>query len=88
MIKRVLAVAALAMVLVGCATVPSEAIRVGSYNIRFSSGDKGTPNDWDCRKADLVGQPRVRPRWWGCRGQPRVRPRWWDCSGGVGAAVL
>ena len=54
MIKRVLAVAALAMVLVGCATVPSEAIRVGSYNIRFSSGDKGTPNDWDCRKADLV----------------------------------
>ncbi len=33
---------------------PQEMIRVGSYNIRLSPGDRGTPNAWDCRKADLV----------------------------------
>ena len=45
-----------AAALVGCATSrPTDVIRVGSYNIRFSSGDIGTPNAWDCRKADLVG---------------------------------
>ena len=29
-------------------------MRVGSYNVRLSTGDKGTPNAWDARKADLV----------------------------------
>ena len=29
-------------------------IKVGSYNIRLQTGDKGTPNAWDERKADLV----------------------------------
>jgi len=29
-------------------------LRVGSYNIRLSSGDRGTPNAWTCRRADLV----------------------------------
>ena len=33
---------------------PSEAIRVGSYNIRLSPGDRGTENDWDLRRDDLV----------------------------------
>ena len=50
-----------AAILSGCAAVtqrPADAIRVGSYNIRFSFGDKGTPNAWDCRKADLVNLVR------------------------------
>jgi len=38
----------------GCLSVPQDAIRVGSYNIRLSPGDKGTPNDWELRKADMV----------------------------------
>lgn len=54
MIRRILAVAALAMAFVGCVTRPADAIRVGSYNIRLSPGDKGTPNSWELRKADLV----------------------------------
>jgi len=29
-------------------------LRVGSYNIRFSGGDLGTPNAWECRKADVI----------------------------------
>ena len=29
-------------------------LRVGSYNIRNASGDKGTENAWDARKADLA----------------------------------
>lgn len=31
-----------------------DVIRVGSYNIRNMKDDKGTVNDWECRKADLV----------------------------------
>ena len=49
-----LAAFAALLALSGCATAPQDAIRVGSYNIRLSSGDKGTPNAWECRKADLV----------------------------------
>ena len=49
-----LAVFAALLALSGCATAPQDAIRVGSYNIRLSSGDKETPNAWECRKADLV----------------------------------
>ena len=45
----------LAALFAGCVTQrPAEAIRVGSYNIRLSPGDKGTPNAWECRKADMV----------------------------------
>ena len=40
--------------LAGCATAPAGALRIGSYNIRYSAGDLETPNAWDCRKADLV----------------------------------
>ena len=29
-------------------------LRVGSYNIRYQNGDKGTPNAWDERRDDLV----------------------------------
>ena len=54
MIRRILVLAALAMVFAGCVTRPADAIRVGSYNIRLSPGDVGTPNAWDERKADLV----------------------------------
>ena len=32
----------------------AEAVKVGSYNIRQSHADKGSPNAWDERKADLV----------------------------------
>ena len=54
MIRRMLAAAALALAFAGCTTVPPEAIRVGTYNIRLSPGDVGTPNAWEERKADLV----------------------------------
>lgn len=44
-----------AAALTGCDTSrPADSIRVGSYNIRLSRGDVGTPNAWDERKADLV----------------------------------
>ena len=52
--KRFLIVAALAALFAGCATVDAP-IRVGTYNIRLSPGDKGTPNAWAERKADMVG---------------------------------
>ena len=29
-------------------------VRVGTYNIRLGTGDKGTPNAWEVRKKDLV----------------------------------
>ena len=58
MIKRILAVVALVLAFAGCTAVPPEAIRVGSYNIRLSPGDKGTPNAWNERKADLVNLVR------------------------------
>ena len=46
---------ALAGLLAGCAVSrPADAIRVGSYNIRLSKGDIGTPNAWNERKADLA----------------------------------
>ena len=34
------------------------AVRVGSYNIRYVAGDKGTENDWTKRRDDLVAQVR------------------------------
>ena len=60
MMKSVqLAAMSLFVLLAGCATQrPAEAIRVGSYNIRYSPGDLGTPNAWDCRKADMVALVR------------------------------
>ena len=46
---------ALAGLLAGCVVSrPADALRVGTYNIRLSPGDRGTPNDWEKRKADLV----------------------------------
>jgi len=50
--KKLLLLLGLAAILAGCAT--SDAIRVGTYNIRLSPGDKGTPNAWPERKADMV----------------------------------
>ena len=56
MMRKIQLVALLLFALLaGCATQrPAEAIRVGSYNIRLSPGDRETPNAWDCRKADMV----------------------------------
>ena len=53
---------AVGLALSGCSSAPSSdqgAIRVGTYNIRFSGGggwvaDSGTPNTWEARKADLA----------------------------------
>ena len=36
----------------------ADALRVGTYNIRLSSGDRGTANDWEVRKGDLVNLVR------------------------------
>ena len=57
--RKLFAIVALALLAVGCATRPTDAIRVGSYNIRLSGSpqrraDAGTPNMWDLRKTDLV----------------------------------
>lgn len=41
-------------VLAGCAPKTTETIKVGTYNIRLQTGDKGTPNAWKERKADLA----------------------------------
>ena len=51
---KIVGAIALAVTCFGCVSVPKEALRVGSYNIRLSPGDRGTPNDWDLRKGDLV----------------------------------
>ena len=60
MMRRISFLAALlAVALTGCVTSrPPEAIRVGSYNIRMSPGDRGTENDWDLRGDDLVNLVR------------------------------
>ena len=36
----------------GCADAAK--VRVGSYNIRLATGDKGTPNDWLERRDDMI----------------------------------
>ena len=56
MMKRLSFLAVLASAaLTGCVSPrPADSVRVGSYNIRMSPGDVGTPNAWDERKADLV----------------------------------
>lgn len=43
--------------LAGCASV-STPLRVGSYNVRFETGDLNTSNAWEARKADLVALVR------------------------------
>ena len=55
--KRCMMAVVAALALAGCAVrenVPAQSLKVGSYNIRLELGDKGTPNAWDVRKADLV----------------------------------
>ena len=53
--RSLFCILALAGLLTGCAASrPADALRVGSYNIRYSGGDRGTPNAWSERKADLV----------------------------------
>ncbi len=45
----------------GCESLFSDkstALRVGTYNIRLMSGDRGTPNAWDERKNGLVQEIR------------------------------
>ena len=56
----------LGMALAGCSSAPlsdQAPIRVGTYNIRLSGSsrwlaDRGTPNTWESRKADLVALVR------------------------------
>ena len=36
------------------ARASSTSMRIGTYNIRYEHGDKGTPNDWIERRADVV----------------------------------
>jgi len=50
--KKLLSLLLLGALFAGC--VSSETIRVGSYNIRLESGDRGTPNAWPERREDLV----------------------------------
>ena len=52
--KNALIALIVASALAGCTSTPVEKIKVGSYNIRLQSGDRGTPNAWDERKADLA----------------------------------
>lgn len=52
--KNALIALIVASTLAGCTSAPVEKIKIGSYNIRLQSGDRGTPNAWDERKADLA----------------------------------
>lgn len=58
--KRPLISVALALSLSGCILndAPTSAIRVGTYNVRLSTGDRNTPNAWENRKDDLVAYIR------------------------------
>ncbi len=49
----------MALLVMGC-TLPEQhvRVRVGTYNIRLSRGDKGTANEWSARRADLANQIR------------------------------
>lgn len=44
----------LALVAEGLAGTTGQTVRVGTYNIRLSLGDKNTPNAWEARKGDLA----------------------------------
>lgn len=37
---------------------PTDAIRVGTYNVRMSPGDRGKANAWESRRADMVALVR------------------------------
>lgn len=54
--KRTLMLLPLAAIMAGCANVAT--LKVGSYNVRNDFSDKGTPNAWNDRKADLVALVR------------------------------
>jgi endonuclease/exonuclease/phosphatase family metal-dependent hydrolase len=61
--KTVLHIAAAALMFAaGCATPARDVVKVGTYNIRLSgiggSADRGTPNAWKERKADLAALVR------------------------------
>lgn len=54
--RRAVCAALGCVLLAGCSSArrAPEPIRVGTYNIRLSPGDRGTDNAWESRKADLV----------------------------------
>ena len=57
--KQFLLLGLAAAFLVGCRffckdCADTATLRVGSYNIRLATGDKGTPNDWMERRNDLI----------------------------------
>lgn len=44
-----------AAILIGCASARhAETLKVGTYNIRYMSGDVGSPNAWEARRESLV----------------------------------
>ncbi len=54
--KNIVLMVTAAVLCAGCSTSTEKnaSLRVGTYNIRLSPGDRGTPNAWEARKADLV----------------------------------
>ncbi len=55
-------VAALLSLMQGCEShsgSKKSRLKVGTYNIRLMTGDRGTPNAWDERKDDLVAEIRT-----------------------------
>lgn len=54
--KSLFAAAALvlAAALSGCRSLTTDTYRVGSYNIRLATGDRGTPNAWPHRCEELI----------------------------------
>ncbi len=68
--KKIIALAVLAVAGMACCSVGNDChcdaqlgsggakLRVGTYNIRYKNGDNGTPNAWEERKGDLVGEIR------------------------------
>lgn len=52
--KNLVMIVVFALAMVAGAVVPKGAMRVGTYNIRLSPGDKKTINAWPERKADMV----------------------------------
>lgn len=58
--NRIFAYVAVVLASAGClsSNAKDAAVRVGTYNIRYVAGDKGTDNDWTKRRDDLVAQVR------------------------------
>ena len=58
--RRIFVCSAVVLAVAGCSSSHTQnaTVRVGTYNIRYVAGDRGTENDWQKRRADLVAQVR------------------------------